>query len=115
MKYVYRCYLCNHPDGIEFYNGKPECPSGHTAPYVVPLVFVHWLIPAGPQGPIGTAVGGHCVACNPARKNLQGIAATGQVDAVTCPECMKLNNYENLLAAFREENGFPNRVAPIEG
>ena len=83
---LWRCMneRCPVRGNHESADGKcPDCNS-----YLrVELVPVHYLVPAGSDGPIRTMLGHRMVACQP---DLQALppAATGSRLAVTCPACL---------------------------
>lgn len=100
----FRCLLCNAPRGFEFESSEPVCTScKRSGPMILPLVNVHWLAPHD-GGTIPLHQGGlGGVACMPTRPNLMRLAATGEIIAVTCPQCRATPAFK---ASWAEWSGF---------
>lgn len=97
----FRCNCCGElPSMFEFEADAPVCPQcGATGvPYVVPLIDVHFVI-LDSKGPIPGQVGRQKIACEPTREHLglgplTPYAATGEIEAVTCPRCRGTRDYQ---------------------
>lgn len=93
------------PQGFVF-EGRSACPKCGATPaqpkMVQPLISIH-LVVVG-SGPIMGGEGRQHVACQPrrdalARHEYDLFAATGEVEQVTCPACMKTRAYQDMARA----------------
>lgn len=92
--------------GKNFEGETPKCPAcgGSVAQL---LVAVHYLVPAGSDGPIPTGLGWRMIACAPNRTDLP--QSSGSRRAVTCPRCIASN-----IFIEDERDGVDNHVPMIE-
>lgn len=98
----FRCYKCTDSQGRvgrEFSTEDPDgpCPgcNSKAPPVVLPLCDQHWHA----QGEDGRFF----VACMPKRPTVAGLIATGDMLAVTCPNCRQTDFYKDRFGKWAEE------------
>jgi hypothetical protein len=90
----------------DYESADGECPTCHGF-LALPLVTIHYLVPAAGAGTIPTGIGNRMVACDPKRTTIP--QSTGVRSEVNCPKCRA-----STIFAEDEADGTDNHVPVFE-